>query len=89
MSDTGKSKKEEYAPPKGWANGKLLEPKDWIEYFYDDEMCQFIDDSVKPGQIRSSLLNEINADRKMEARSVLWDKESKKAISIIRKGKKS
>jgi hypothetical protein len=52
-------------------------------------MCQFIDDSVKPGQIRSSLLNEINADRKMEARSVLWDKESKKAISIIRKGKKS
>ena len=75
-------KREEYVPPKGWVEGKLREPKEVVDYFYEDDTCTMIDDSVKPSQIRSAILNELNADRKMEERIVQWDKTAKKAISI-------
>lgn len=81
-------KKEEYKPPGGWINGKLAGTKEVVDYFYEDDICAMIDDSVKPSQIRSSIFNELNADRNMEKRIVQWDIKTKKAISIKLKAKK-
>jgi hypothetical protein len=79
---------KEFKPPLGWVEGKLVSTKETVDYFYDDEMCEFIDNSVKPNIIRSSMLNELNCDRKMKTREVIWDKTTKRAISrkIERKG---
>ena len=81
-------KREEYVPPKGWVEGKLRDTKEVVDYFYEDYICEMIDNSVKPTQIRASIFNELCADRNMETRLVKWDTIAKKAISIKIKPKK-
>ncbi len=73
-------KKEAYIPPGAWIAGRLVDTKTAIEHYYDDEMCAFLDPSAKPTQIRSAMLNEMNAERPAP-RIVTWNPALKRATS--------
>jgi hypothetical protein len=60
--------------------------EEYVNHMYDDDMCMFLDPSVKPNQIRSSIMNELKSEKKgWEVREVIWMVDVKRAISYKRR----